>query len=70
MSERTERQIAENRERLKKGGYVPITPLGPPPQGEPLFAQQAQASTASATPTSQAQPQSQPAAKTHYQQDS
>lgn len=25
------------REIIEKGGYVPVTPLGPPPQGEPLF---------------------------------
>lgn len=22
---------------IRKGGYGPVTPLGPPPQGEPLF---------------------------------
>lgn len=27
------------RELIEKGGYVPVTPLGPPPQGEPLFSQ-------------------------------
>jgi hypothetical protein len=25
---------------LPGGGYQPVTPLGPPPQGEPLFAEQ------------------------------
>jgi len=70
MSERIERQIAENRKRLEKGGYVPVTPIGPPPQGEPLFAAQGQASTVAATPASQAQPQTQAAPATPYQQGS
>lgn len=55
MNERVERQVLETRERIKKGGYVPVTPLGPPPQGEPLLAPQAQTP---ATPTV-SQPQGQ-----------
>ena len=27
----------EEREIIEKGGYVPVTPLGPPPQAEALF---------------------------------
>jgi len=33
-----ERRVAAAIERLKRGGYVPVTPLGPPPQGEPALA--------------------------------
>ena len=38
----------------KKGGYVPVTPLGPPPQGEPLLVPQSLPATAA--PADQAQP--------------
>ncbi len=33
-----ERRVAAAIERLKRGGYVPVTSLGPPPQGEPALA--------------------------------
>lgn len=32
------RRLAEFEQQFRSGGYVPTTPLGPPPQGEPLFA--------------------------------
>jgi len=59
MNERIERRIAEGQARIEKGGYVPVTPLGPPPQGEPLLAPQAQTipAPASSTPASQSQSQ-------------
>jgi len=43
MDDRAERRMSESWERLEKGGYVPVTPLGPPPQGEPLLSSQDQA---------------------------
>ncbi len=70
MNERIERRLAENRERIEKGGYVPITPLGPPPQGEPLLATQGQVLTAPATPGSQPQRQGRPTSETRNHQGS
>ncbi len=67
MNEQSERQAAETRERINKGGYVPVTPLGPPPQGEPLLATQAQTPVSQSVPASQ--PQGQITSETPSQQD-
>lgn len=68
MNERIERRIEESRERIEKGGYVPVTPLGPPPQGEPLLATQGRTLPAPATPTEHSQPQGQSTSETSNQQ--
>jgi len=34
----TQRREVAHRRRVDAGGYVPVTELGPPPQGEPAFA--------------------------------
>ena len=44
-----------------EGGYVPVTPLGPPPQGEPLLAQYAQSVTQASGGQTQPHMQSAPA---------
>jgi len=60
MSDDTEQRLIAIEE-IGKGrteGYVPVTPLGPPPQGEPLLAPQTPPPTQTQPP---AQPQPQPA---------
>jgi len=59
MSNDIERRVVEKTEGGQREGYVPVTPLGPPPQGEPLFAAQ-KPPPAQAQPQAQTQPQSAP----------
>jgi len=70
MSDDTEQRVVaiEEIEQGRTEGYVPVTPLGPPPQGEPLLATQGGALAAPATPSGQSQPQGQPSSETSKQQ--
>lgn len=42
----TQRREIAHRRRVDAGGYVPVTELGPPPQGEPAFAHSTTGETA------------------------
>lgn len=40
MGNNNERHVTEQTDGDKRNGYVPVTPLGPAPQGEPMLAPQ------------------------------